>query len=77
MPLKDDDCVSNESTNETFRDVVEARLSRRGFMTGSLATAAAASLGGVGRCSALSRRPHSPTRGYLDSRVSPSRPPTR
>src|SRR5687768_2885709 len=48
MPLKDDDCISNESTNETFRDVIEARLSRRGFLGGGLATAAAASLGGVG-----------------------------
>jgi hypothetical protein len=45
--MKDDDIVSNNSNNQTFQEVVEARLSRRGFLGGGLATAAAVSLGGV------------------------------
>ncbi len=44
----DDDSVSNPSRNETFEQVVAARMSRRGFLGGGLAVAAAASLGGVG-----------------------------
>ena len=44
----DDDNISNNSNNETFEEVVEARLSRRAFLGGSLGTAAAASLGGIG-----------------------------
>ncbi|HBH78806.1 MAG TPA: hypothetical protein DDY39_03170, partial [Nitrospira sp.] len=43
----DDDGVSNQSENEHFQDVLDARLSRRGFLTGGFATAAAVSLGGV------------------------------
>jgi secreted PhoX family phosphatase len=39
--------VSNASRNETFEEVVAARLSRRRFLGGGLA-AAAASLGGLG-----------------------------
>jgi secreted PhoX family phosphatase len=46
--MKDNDSMSNRSANQTFQDVVEARLSRRGFLGGGLATAAALSLGGVG-----------------------------
>ncbi len=48
MSCIDDNIVSNNSTNETFEEVVAARLSRRGFLGGGLATVAAASLGGVG-----------------------------
>ena len=47
MAIIDDEGVSNQSENEHFQDVLDARLSRRGFLTGSIATAAAASLGGV------------------------------
>jgi secreted PhoX family phosphatase len=48
MPSSKEEEVSNFSGNETFEQVVEARLSRRGFLSGSLATAAVASLSGVG-----------------------------
>ena len=41
----DDDCVSNLSSNESFEQVLEARLSRRGVL-GAGATAAA--VGGIG-----------------------------
>ncbi|MET0500048.1 MAG: alkaline phosphatase PhoX, partial [Candidatus Binatia bacterium] len=44
---RDDDTVNNSSTNKTFQEVVEARVSRRGFLGGGLATAASLSLGGV------------------------------
>jgi len=47
-PMRDDDVVCNTSTNETFEEVVAARVSRRGFLGGSLAVATATSLGGVG-----------------------------
>ena len=47
MSIIDDEGVSNTSHNEHFQDIVNARLSRRGFLTGGLATAAAVSLGGV------------------------------
>lgn len=47
MSIIDDEGVSNTSGNEQFQDIVNARLSRRNFLTGGLATAAAASLGGV------------------------------
>lgn len=46
--MKDDDIVSNQSGNRTFQEVIETRLSRRGFLGGGLATATAVSLGGVG-----------------------------
>src|SRR5687768_13612025 len=39
---------SNGSGNRTFESVLEARLSRRGFVGGGLATAAGLTLGGVG-----------------------------
>jgi secreted PhoX family phosphatase len=39
----DDDGISNFSKNETFQDVVEARLSRRNFLGNSVGLAAAAS----------------------------------
>lgn len=47
MSMIDDEGVSNQSDNEHFQDVMEARLSRRGFLTGGMATAAAVSLGGI------------------------------
>ncbi|HRI37439.1 MAG TPA: DUF839 domain-containing protein [Nitrospira sp.] len=47
MLMIDDDNVSNTSGNEHFQDIVNARLSRRSFLTGGFAAAAAASLGGV------------------------------
>jgi secreted PhoX family phosphatase len=48
MSIIDDDIISNPSSNQTFEDVVAARISRRGFLGGSLALTAATSLGGVG-----------------------------
>ena len=47
MSIIDDEGVSNASGNEHFQDIVDTRLSRRNFLTGGLATAAAVSLGGV------------------------------
>ncbi|MFO0700016.1 MAG: PhoX family phosphatase, partial [Nitrospira sp.] len=47
MSMIDDESVSNTSGNEHFQDIVNARLSRRRFLTGGFAAAAAASLGGV------------------------------
>jgi secreted PhoX family phosphatase len=47
MAHDDDDMISNGSGNETFEAVVAARFSRRGFVSGGLATAAVATLGGV------------------------------
>jgi secreted PhoX family phosphatase len=46
--MRDNDPVSNTSGNESFQDVVAARLSRRGFLGGSMAVGAAATMGGVG-----------------------------
>jgi hypothetical protein len=40
--------ICNESGNESFRDVVDARLSRRKFLTGGLTAMAVASVGDVG-----------------------------
>lgn len=45
--MKDDDILSNQSNNRTFQEVVEARVSRRGFLGGGLATVATVALGGV------------------------------
>ena len=45
--MTDDDGVSNPSKNESFQEVVAARLSRRSFLGGSVAAATLA-LGGVG-----------------------------
>ncbi|MDO9116922.1 MAG: PhoX family phosphatase [Nitrospira sp.] len=47
MSIIDDEGGSNQSSNEHFQDVLDARLSRRGFITGGIATVAAVSLGGV------------------------------
>ena len=48
MASNDDGMISNESRNECFADVVEARISRRSFLGGGLATAAVVSTGGIG-----------------------------
>ena len=47
MGKNDGNDVSNSSGNRSFQEVIEARMSRRGFLGGGLATAAALSLGGV------------------------------
>jgi secreted PhoX family phosphatase len=47
MRNSDDDKGSNNSNNKTFQEVVDARVSRRGFLGSGLAAAAALSLGGV------------------------------
>ncbi len=47
MSIIDDDIISNPSNNETFEQIVSARISRRGFLGSSLALTAATSLGGV------------------------------
>lgn len=47
MSIIDDEHVSNPSGNEQFQDIVNARLSRRNFLTSGFATAAAVSLGGI------------------------------
>ena len=43
----DDDNGTNESNNETFEQVLDARLSRRGFLEGGLTAAAGITLGGA------------------------------
>lgn len=48
MSMIDDDGISNPSNNRTFDEITQARLSRRGFLVGSLGAGAAASLGGIG-----------------------------
>jgi secreted PhoX family phosphatase len=48
MSIIDDDIVSNPSANLTFEEIVQARLSRRGLLTGGVAAGVAASLGGIG-----------------------------
>jgi secreted PhoX family phosphatase len=35
--MKDDDIVSNNSNNQSFQEVVDARMSRRGFLGSGLA----------------------------------------
>lgn len=47
MAIIDDEGVSNTSGNDHFQGIVNTRLSRRNFLTGGFAAAAAASLGGV------------------------------
>ena len=50
MSSFDDDLVSNVSKNQTFEQVLQARVSRRSVLGGGVTAAAAvsASLGGVG-----------------------------
>ena len=47
MSIIDDESVSNTSGNEHFQDIMDEPLSRRGFLAGSFATAAAVLLGSV------------------------------
>jgi secreted PhoX family phosphatase len=47
MTKSNDDEASNTSGNRTFQEVIEARLSRRGFLGGGIAAAATLSLGGL------------------------------
>jgi len=46
MSIVDDDIVSNPSPNESLLEVLEARVSRRRFLGGSVVAAAAATFGG-------------------------------
>ncbi len=48
MANTDDDNVSNISNNQTFEEIVAARLSRRRFLAGGIGVTALASLGGIG-----------------------------
>ena len=48
MPNGSHDTICNSSPNPTFQEVVDARLSRRGFLGGGVAAAATVSLGGIG-----------------------------
>ena len=48
MPNGSHDTICNSSPKRTLQDIVDARLSRRGFLGGGLATAATVSVGGVG-----------------------------
>jgi uncharacterized protein len=48
MPNGSHDTICNTSRNPTFQEVVDARLSRRGFLGGGIAAAATASVGGIG-----------------------------
>lgn len=46
--IDQDDIGNNNSTNETFNSVLNARLSRRNLMRGGIASAAGAFFGSVG-----------------------------
>jgi uncharacterized protein len=46
--MKDEDLIRNPSRNPTFEDVVTQRMSRRDFLGGGAAVAAATALGGIG-----------------------------
>ena len=66
----EDENGSNSSKNETFQDVIDARLSRRGFLENSAAAAAGLSLTGAGAllkavpASAHGRGPRRPLLGF-------------
>ena len=47
VPVRDDDQVCNPSDNETFADVLAARLSRRSVLKGGAGAVALLSLGGI------------------------------
>jgi hypothetical protein len=70
MPNGSHDTICNSSSNPTFHEIVDARLSRRNFLGGGLATAATVSLGGVGvlldavPLSARSGHHHGPLLGF-------------
>jgi secreted PhoX family phosphatase len=65
---RDDDNGCNTSKNPTFQEVVEARVTRRGFLGGGLATAATLSLGGI---EALLRAVPASAQGRTSSRRGP------
>ncbi len=71
MSSIDDGVISNESENPTFEEILNARLSRRQMVSGSTATAALATLGGVGALLTAvpaeahgGRRPRPPLLGF-------------
>jgi uncharacterized protein len=76
MPNGSHDTICNSSSNPTFQEIVDARLSRRNFLGGGLATAATVSLGGVGvlldavPVSARGHRNHGPLLGFQGIPVS-------
>lgn len=49
--MNDDDNTCNDSNNETFQNILDARMSRRSVVTGGLVAAAVMSLGGSMHCS--------------------------
>ena len=80
MPNSPEFTICNTSDNDTFNQIVQNRLSRRGFLNGSLSSIAAASLGGVGAL--LKAVPASAEGAGRElrcsaSRASRCRPPTR
>ena len=76
MPNGSHDTICNSAPNRTFQEVVDARLSRRGFLGGGVATAATVSLGGIGALldavpvSAKSHRHRDPLLGFQGIPVS-------
>jgi secreted PhoX family phosphatase len=48
MPNGSHDTICNTSSNKPFQEVVDARVTRRGFLGGGIAAAATATVGGVG-----------------------------
>jgi uncharacterized protein len=82
MSIIDDDIESNVSGNESFQQIVEQRLSRRGLLGGSVAMAVTASLGGVGSllqampAEAHGKRPR-PLLGFTSIPAIPEKPADR
>ncbi len=74
MSNVDDNIISNDSSNNSFEQVLSTRLSRRGFISGSLTLTAAASLGGIGALlhsvPALADRGGKPLLGFTSVPVS-------
>ena len=76
MPNGSHDTICNSTRTPTFQDVVDARLSRRGFLGGGVATAATVSLGGIGALidavplSAKTHRHRDPLLGFNGIQVS-------
>jgi uncharacterized protein len=67
MGIAGDDRISNESTNETIHDVIAARVSRRNFLRGGIATAGASMFGldALLRAVPACARPDRPTNRLL------------
>jgi hypothetical protein len=79
MSIIDDDIESNTSGNETFEQVLDRRISRRGVIGGGMAAAVTTSLGGVGALlSAVPAHAHGsgpgPQLGFEGIPVSPADP---